>query len=702
MNRPVGKGIVAILVLWPMLAVGFTITYAEQPTIEVDLASVNLNAKAFQRAAGSVGTGSFGLPVAAGADCDGDGLPDTAFASMLASPLDRTSAGIVYLVFGNGKIKGQIDTFVPSKEVLQIHGDGKFEISGNEIWMADVTGDGIGDLLIGRQNFSPDAERMGAGALSIVVGGAALRDLATALKPLDLRSLPSSVVVTTLIGAAAFDRLGIWMRTGDVTGDGIADLVVGADQASSEVEQHHGVAYVVRGGSHLASGQRIDLADFGNTTIHGHLARLVPPEGSAHNHLGATSEIADLDGNGKAEVLVAVALDRAGASLRADGAPSNQAHESGGAPNGRFYIVWDDNFDQNPWPSGFTIDVTDGPGSHSILRGGALNRRFGEEILGGLDYDHNGRSDLFIGDPFGSVSRLGRTASGSGHIIYDAARLKGLDVRIDALPLDLESTTILGAASGDLMGDSAAGGDFDGDGIADLAIGSPHGDPLNRSNGGMIHIIHGREGRWPQQIDLANLPSSQSVRVSTILGAQGAKSGDLGDMLGYSTASADLDGDRRIDLITSEMIGNGLASGTVDVGNLVVVAGALFARDDVKVKIQTGLQRNGIPSIHLGGQRAISAILFGSLKMDINTIHVDSLRLGPGRAGPLAHRFRHRRVHDVNRDGFPDLIIRFLTEELGLMPGDTQLCLVGLAQGRAFRACMRVRTVAAALKSGRQ
>jgi len=56
-------------------------------------------------------------------------------------------------------------------------------------------------------------------------------------------------------------------------------------------------------------------------------------------------------------------------------------------------------------------------------------------------------------------------------------------------------------------------------------------------------------------------------------GANGAAPGDAGDTLSYSAASGDVDGDGRIDLITNEMVGNGIA-GQVDVGNLIVLSGA--------------------------------------------------------------------------------------------------------------------------------
>jgi hypothetical protein len=156
----------------------------------IDLAAVPTNSDLL-RVHGSVGTGVFGVPVAGGIDCDGDGFTDYAMASMLADPLGRVDAGQVFLVFGDGTVAGTLDTADPNEpRVLRIFGDGDGEISGSEIWMDDVTGDGLGDLLIARQNFTPDPARIGAGALTIVVGDMALRTHAATLQSLDLRAPP--------------------------------------------------------------------------------------------------------------------------------------------------------------------------------------------------------------------------------------------------------------------------------------------------------------------------------------------------------------------------------------------------------------------------------------------------------------------------------------------------------------------------------
>ena len=562
---------------------------AGQPSTIVDLAVISTADGTLRRIHGSVGDGSAGVPVAGGFDCDGDGFRDYAMAAMRASPLGRSGAGEVYLVFGDGTIAGALDTASMQAEILKIAGDGASETAGSELWMGDVTGDGLGDLLVARQNFTPDVDRIGAGALTIVVGGNALRTQAATLQHLDLRTPPASMALTTVVGANALDRLGIWMRTGDVTGDGIADIVVGADQEGGVGATHAGAIYVIRGGSHLAVSQTIDLADFGTTALAGNVARIHPPAGAVHYHFGATCQIADLDGNGHSEVLVGAALNRAGASIRADGAPPGSAHASGGKPDGAVYVAWDDNFTADPWPAGLSFDIT-APPSRTVIDGGTLNVSFGEEILGGLDYDNDGNADLFAGDIVGDgTAGQDRPGSGTGHVLYAAANLRGLQFSLDSLPAGILITTLLGAAPGDIAADTAAHGDFDGDGIADLVFSAPHGSPLGRDNAGIIYILHGQSAPWPELIDLANvLPPPGVLRITQVYGANGNNGTDSGDVLSYSAAAGDIDRDNCVDIITNEMLGNGLTPAADDTGNLIVISGALTADQPIHDPIISG------------------------------------------------------------------------------------------------------------------
>ncbi|MFT5441758.1 MAG: hypothetical protein ACI8W3_000800, partial [Myxococcota bacterium] len=406
------------------------------------------------------------------------------------------------------------------------------------------------------------------------VGGSALATHAATLAPLDLAAVPVGITVTTLIGAEAYGRLGIWLRTGDVTGDGVADLLIGADQENTGGEADSGAAYLVRGGVHLSSGATVDFATFGATALAGNLAKIVPPSSSIEYHFGATCQVADLDDNGRAEVLIAATINRAGASLRASSSSASQAHGGGGAPDGALYIAWDDNFPADPWDDGYIVAMDDAPGGTSIIRGGSRNVSFGEEILGGLDFDDDGTPDLFVGDIVGDVTaNQSRFHSGSGHLLYNAPSLKNApEFTLDAPPENLVMTTFIGPAIGDIASDTALQGDFDADGFPDLAFSSPHGTPRGRDEAGIVHIAHGQVGYFPARIDLrvGEQPDGAEVRLTEIHGVK------AGDVLCYSAATADHDGDGIDDLVVNEMLGDGISPGTENTGNLIVISGTLI------------------------------------------------------------------------------------------------------------------------------
>ena len=537
---------------------------------------------------GSFDLGAFGVPVAAGADVDGDGFEDLAVAHFRASPLGRTQAGIVNVVLGNGTVGSSYDLSAPGPEVLQIYGaalQGERECAGSELWIDDVTGDGLGDVIICRQNLSL-AGRNGAGAVTILVGSPTIATLAQSPGIIDLANPPAGVNLFTIIGPQSFGRLGIWVRTGDVNADGIADIVVGADREGPS-GTNRGAVYVFRGGSHLDANVTVDLASVGGTALVGQVARIGPPNNSDNYHLGGTVNVGDLDGDDHAEVFCAATLNRAGASI----GPFTFSPGSGGPPGGHLYVVWGDVFPTGAWPTPFDIDLETLPaGDQTVITGGVENLSFGEEIVGGLDYSGDGLPELFVGDLVGDGTGGQRSTSGVGYVLYDAAQLRGANFNIDTPPPGLQITKVLGPVVGAIGSDTVAHGDFNADGIGDLMIGNPGDDPLGRTRAGSLSIFLGQVGPWPAVVDTAvGAAPASGIEILTVQGADGASGSDNGDTLGYSASVGDLDGDARTDIVVNEMRGNGVNPAGEDSGNLIVISGALvpggasvdFRRGDV-------------------------------------------------------------------------------------------------------------------------
>jgi len=570
------------LALWGGVALGVCThplpAPAAEPALLLDLGAVGTASGRVTRVFGSTGDGGRGVPVAGGFDCDGDGFVDAGFAAMQASPLGRNGAGEVALIFGDGTIGGSNLTVGFDAGVLKVAGVQEKEVTGAEIWIDDVTGDGLGDLLICRQNYTPEPGREGAGALHLLVGGSELRQFATNLAYLDLGAIPASITNTLFVGQRGCDRLGIWVRTGDITGDGVADIVVGSDQydGPNEEEDDRGTAYIVRGGAHLSVSQTVDFAAFGATSLSGHVARIHPPAGSIDFHMGATVQIADLDGNGRGEVLAAAALNRAGAGIGLPAGSGCTAEGSGGSARGTVYIAWDDNFPTGLWPAGFQFSMTNAPGSRTIIEGDDFNDAFGEEMIGGLDFSGDGHAELFAGDL--TADGINGNNAGVGHVFYRAETLRDLAFDLSVgVPTGIHVSVIEGPSAGALGADTVTQGDFDGDGLGDLVVGNPTDDPLGRGDAGSMHVLYGAFGGWPALIDLSpgNLPGVDQIRIAEIAGAKG------GDVLCYSAAAGDSDQDGRTDIIVNEMKGDGVTTNAAgelveaaNVGNLLLISGA--------------------------------------------------------------------------------------------------------------------------------
>jgi hypothetical protein len=103
-----------------------------------------------------------------------------------------------------------------------------------------------------------------------------------------------------------------------------------------------------------------------------------------------------------------------------------------------------------------------------------------------------------------------------------------------------QAVTILGINAGDQTGRSLAAGDFTGDGVDDLAIGSPFWDGADgsRSDSGRIDIISGSS-------ELASVGTAtlDGLSAAAVLGAS------PGDFAGISLASGELNGDGASDLV---------------------------------------------------------------------------------------------------------------------------------------------------------
>lgn len=156
------------------------------------------------------------------------------------------------------------------------------DMLGASVAIGDINGGGADDIVMG----APLADRPAAppvpaatdtGAVFAITGGANLIPAAGTSKIFDINTTQQNLSIygagnTNTPGTGDADHLGFSIATGDVTGDGTPDLLIGAPDADGfgELKASAGEAYIMEGGSNLdpvtGSERRIDLFS-GNASV---------------------------------------------------------------------------------------------------------------------------------------------------------------------------------------------------------------------------------------------------------------------------------------------------------------------------------------------------------------------------------------------------------------------------------------------------
>jgi hypothetical protein len=169
----------------------------------------------------------------------GDGLDDLIVGARAADPSNKLNAGKSYVVFGKKDNTNAIELsdIVAGTGGFVINGELAYDKSGWSVSSAgDVNGDGLDDLIISAHNANPSGETK-AGKSYVVFGK-------QGTDPIKLSAIAAGTGGFVINGELAGDHSGyVVSSAGDVNGDGLDDLIVGAYGAKSGA----GKSYIIFG-----------------------------------------------------------------------------------------------------------------------------------------------------------------------------------------------------------------------------------------------------------------------------------------------------------------------------------------------------------------------------------------------------------------------------------------------------------------------
>ncbi len=205
-------------------------------------------------------------------------------------------------------------------------------------------------------------------------------------------------------------------------------------------------------------------------------------------------------------------------------------------------------------------------------------------------------------------------------------------------------------------------------------------------------------GIWDNHIELPEDPWRDSLW-NTIFYSEGIYAGRVcEEQVGLSRTTTDtswldgLDFDPSATLAPGADATNSLSFGVnCDQYDLALSGGfTLTELTPRATRVHIDIRPHAQPNyINPGSAGLVAVAVLGSMEFDATQVDPDATRFGPHRAAPV----NDGRIADVNRDGYPDAVLRFRIRDTGIRFGQHAAALAGKTfAGDSFIGVGRVRT----------
>ena len=406
------------------------------------------------------------------------------------TPIETSFLTIIDPVTGETSLvdplTGQI-TPTPNKDGFVISGASDDQLGYSVSNAGDINGDGIGDVIIGSPLSDPN-DKFNSGKTYVVFGSK--ENFKQAIDPSTLTATTGFVINGAEVGDDSGHSVS---NIGDINGDGVDDLAIGAPFSDINGD-NSGAAYVVFGSKDPNYfSNPIELSNLDSSqgfTIEG---------GESGDLAGwAVSSAGDFNGDGIKDLLIS----------------ATDPHEDGTPSKGEAYVIFGK---KGGFDSSLNLSNLQANQGLKIISDENDLNNLGYSLSDAGDINGDGIDDIILGAPSDNTND---NNSGSSFVIYgrkaDSTNpLTSNIINVSNLSIT-DGFTINGQADDQSGFSVSKAGDINGDGIGDLIIGAINGNPNNKESAGKSYVVFGNKTGFGKTLDVANLNGTNGFTINGI------------------------------------------------------------------------------------------------------------------------------------------------------------------------------------------